>query len=269
MLFFKKKKKAKIGLALGGGGAKGMAELGALKAFEENGIEFDMVSGTSIGSIIGALYANGYTSDDMLALLKSIDISEIKTLVMIKMDTAPVERILERLIGKLTFAELKKPYFCWATNVLTGEGREFSEGHIIKPVTASSAMPPFFKAVEIDGEPYCDGVYANLIPADSLKSRGCDYVVGIDLSTYTVKSKLSGILDLFTYKVPILKDGKEAGYKNADIMLQPDLTGMTALSTDKLDVMYNAGYNEATARMDEIKKKLTELKIFDKKGKRR
>lgn len=264
MFFLKRKKRAKTGLALGGGGAKGMAELGALKAFEENGIEFDMVSGTSIGSIIGALYANGYTSDDMYALLKTIDVGEIKTLIMIKMDTAPVERILEKLVGKLTFDELKKPYCCWATNVKTGEGREFTEGHIIKPITASCAMPPFFKPVNIDGELYCDGVYANLIPADSLKNRGCDYVVAIDLSTYNERTRMSGLLDLITYKVPILKDGKEPGYTNADVMLQPNLKGMTALSVDKLDEMYNAGYNEAMNKMDEIRKKLSELKIIDK-----
>jgi NTE family protein len=84
----KKEKKITLGLALGSGGAKGFAELGALKAFEENGIEFNVVAGTSIGSIVGAFYANGYSSTDIYEMLERVDFSEIKNLFMIKMDTS-------------------------------------------------------------------------------------------------------------------------------------------------------------------------------------
>ena len=81
-----KPKQIKIGLALGSGGAKGFAHLGALKAFEEFGIKFDMIAGTSIGSIVGAFYAEGYSSTDILEMLKRIDFGEITNLFMIKMD---------------------------------------------------------------------------------------------------------------------------------------------------------------------------------------
>ena len=86
-LFRRKPKQIKLGLALGSGGAKGFAEIGALKAFEENGLEFDVIAGTSIGSIIGAFYADGYTSTDINELIKNIDLGDVTNLFMIKMDT--------------------------------------------------------------------------------------------------------------------------------------------------------------------------------------
>lgn len=263
----KNDKRPLIGLALGGGGAKGMAELGVLKALEENGIYFDMVSGTSIGSIIGACYATGYSSGDMQALIRALDFSEIRTLTMLKMSTEPVEFALVKALGDLTFEELKKPFFCYATEIKTGAGREFSEGSIIKPIAASCAMPPFFKPVKIDDKYYCDGAYVNLIPADCLKNRGCKFVLGVDLSVYNEKKKDFSLLDLIGYKVPILGDGKKPGYDNADIMLKPLLKGYTALSVDRLEQMFELGYNEAVWNMPSIKQALKDIGMYDKKGK--
>jgi NTE family protein len=114
--FFKKKpRKVKLGLALGSGGAKGFAELGVLRAFEENGIEFDIVSGTSIGSIIGAFYANGYTSTDIGELLKRVDIGDIKNVFMLKMDMDGLFNVIDKAIGSINIEELKKPFSTVAT----------------------------------------------------------------------------------------------------------------------------------------------------------
>ena len=143
---FKSKKppqKLKLGLALGSGGAKGFAELGALRAFEENGIEFDVIAGTSIGSIIGAFYANGYTSTDIIELLKSVDVSEIKNLFMIKMDTFGLFKQIDKTIGSLNIEDLKKPFRAIATELDTGKEHVFSEGSVASALCASSSYPPF------------------------------------------------------------------------------------------------------------------------------
>ena len=108
-LFRIKPKKLKIGLALGSGGAKGFAELGALKAFEEAGIEFDMVSGTSIGSIIGAFYADGYSVTDISEMLKRVSPSEIINPLMVGMDMGGLKKLLDRELGDKNIEELKKP----------------------------------------------------------------------------------------------------------------------------------------------------------------
>ena len=111
-LFNKNKpRELKLGLALGSGGAKGFAHLGAIKAFEENGIQFDYIAGTSIGSIVGAFYADGYSSTDILELLKRIDFSEFTNLFMTQMDTSLLYKVIKKHLGDLEFNLLPNSFF--------------------------------------------------------------------------------------------------------------------------------------------------------------
>lgn len=259
-LFKKKNKQLKLGLALGSGGAKGLAHIGALKAFEENGIEFSVVAGTSIGSIVGAFYAKGYTSDEIMHLLETVDFKEITNLLMVKMDTLRLEDVLNRYIGDLEFNELKKPFMAVATNQRTGEEFDISSGSVAKALCASSSYPPFFKAVEINGEYYIDGAFTNAIPADLVKQMGADFVVGIDLSAFKKESKLSFLGDILTNVRFDKKEGTEKGYKNADVMLKPDLGNYSPLSFNAFYEMYEIGYNTALNAIPEIKNKIELLK---------
>ena len=224
-----KQRNIKIGLALGSGGAKGFAHLGALRAFEENGIEFDIVAGTSIGSIVGAFYANGYSSVDILELLKRID-----------------------------FSELKKPFKAVATELETGKEKVFESGNVAKALSASSSIPPFFRPVIIDGIKYIDGAYTNAIPADIVKNMGADYVVGIDLSTN--KSKAGIIKMIFpTYKSEV-ENPSAKGYEYSDVMLHPDLNEFSSVSVGAGSFMYDIGYHHALSFVPKIKKDIEELK---------
>ena len=141
----KKERTIKLGLALGSGGAKGYAHLGALKAFEENGIEFDMVAGASIGSIVGAFYCDGYTTTDIEELLKRINYGEIINKLMIKMNTDGMVNVIDREIGYKTIEELKKPYSAVATEIESGDPYIFKSGRVAEATCASSCIPPFFK----------------------------------------------------------------------------------------------------------------------------
>ena len=145
----KEPKKIKLGLALGSGGAKGFAHLGAIKCFEENGISFGYVAGTSIGSIIGAFYADGYSSSDILELLKRVDAGEITNLFMLKMDTSGLFNVINRTLGELTFEELKIPFKAIATNLDSGNEHVFDSGNVANALCASSSMPPFFNTFVI------------------------------------------------------------------------------------------------------------------------
>ena len=115
-MILKFKKKRKIGLALGSGGAKGMAHLGALKAFEEEGIEFDVIAGTSIGSIVGAMYAKGYTSTDTRELIRRLDYKNIAISVLVGGTFNPVRKIISDALGSEDFSDLKKPFAAVATD---------------------------------------------------------------------------------------------------------------------------------------------------------
>ena len=147
----KKPREIKIGLALGSGGAKGYAELGVLYAFEESGIEFDVVAGTSIGGIIGAFYSDGYTSTDVSSLIGNMNFSEIITGLMFGMDTEGLRKVLNRELGGLTFEELKKPFAVVATVFDTGAEKVFSSGNVSEALCASACFLPYFKPVIIDG----------------------------------------------------------------------------------------------------------------------
>lgn len=258
-----KPKKIKIGLALGSGGAKGFAHLGALKAFEENGIQFDIIAGTSIGSLIGAFVAEGYSSTDIFELVKHIDLGEVKNLFMINMDTSGMFKVIDREIGSLNFEEMKKPFRAIATAVETGKEKVFDSGNVARAICASCCMPPFFKPVIIDGVRYIDGAYTNSVPADVVRKLGADYVIGVDLSSHEPKSSL--LSKIFpTYKSDV-KEPWAKGYQASDVMLHPDLREYTSLSINASGQMYEIGYNTAMKMLPQILQDISNLTYKRKK----
>ena len=256
-LFKKNKRKIKIGLALGSGGAKGFAHLGVLRAFEDNRIEVDMVAGTSIGSIVGAFYCDGYSSTDIFEMLKRLDFSEIKNFTMIGMDTFGLFSVVNREIGALNIEELKKPFRAVATEIESGKEFVFDKGCVADAVCASCCIPPFFKPVVINNVRYVDGAYTNSIPADVVKKLGADYVIGVDLKTESSKPKiLSKIFP--TYQTEV-KEPWAKGYEFSDTMIHPDLDGYTSLSFTKGSKMYDLGYQSAIKIIPKIKADLDAL----------
>lgn len=257
-LFRIKPKKLKIGLALGSGGAKGFAELGALKAFEEAGIEFDMVSGTSIGSIIGAFYADGYSVTDISEMLKRVSPAEIINPLMVSMDMGGLKKLLDRELGEKNIEELKKPFVAVATEIESGQEKAFKTGNTATALCASASIPPFFKPVFIDGVRYVDGAYSNSIPANHLREMGANYVVGIDL--YTGDSKPSLLSKIFPTYEPKVENPRKLGYDNADVMLHPDLSGYKSTSFKAASEMFEIGYRHALKFIPKIQEDLSKKK---------
>lgn len=263
-LRFRKREQPEIGLALGSGGAKGMAHLGALKAFEEAGIRFSCVTGTSIGSIVGALYSKGYSSADMAQIVRNLNIREFSKNLRPFADMGFAERFLEEYLEG-DISDLPLPFAAWATDEATNEGVLLDTGKTARAVTASSAIPPFFRGVEIDGRRLCDGAFTNAIPADVCKDMGAQFVIGIDLSAFSrteeEKGRISRMVgSAISAFVPVQykTDSKSRGYAASDIMLKPNLRDYRATDAGRaaMDRMYDIGYEEATARMPEIKEAL-------------
>ncbi len=242
--FLFRKKKFKIGIALGSGGAKGFAHLGALKAFEENGIEFDVIGGTSIGSIVGGFYADGYSATDVYHLISNLNFKEMITGIPYNMDMSGIFSVLNREIGGKSIEELKKPYLAVATDSETMQEVVFTSGRVATAMCSSSCMLPYFKKfVDENGRKLIDGAYLNSIPADRVKEKLlADYVIGIDLSAHAEE----------------VEDGKvnprEKGYEYSDVMLTPNLKEFSPLSIHKRHDMYEAGYLSAMEKMEQIKK---------------
>ena len=179
-----------FGMVLSGGAARGFAHIGVLRAFEENGIEIDCISGSSIGALIGLFYASGKTPDEMMEIAKSIKKSKLKAIGPFHFGTAGldyVEQLLAKHIEQRHFEELRKPLFVCATNFQTGEYRIFNSGEILSALRASTAIPIKYGEQIIDGVVYIDGGMVNNLPVEPLREC-CRTVIGISINPLAYKS---------------------------------------------------------------------------------
>ncbi len=255
------RKRPVLGLALGSGGAKGMAHLGAIKAFEEAGIHFDVVAGASIGSIVGALYAKGYTSADMIQVIESLNRKEFAKNLHPFADLSFAEQFLERYLEG-DISSLALPFAAWVTDGETNEGKMLSSGKTARVITASSAIPPFFRGVDIDGRRYYDGAFSNGVPCEACRTLGADFVLGIDLSAFQKPEEEKGrISRLFGAAIAKMSpvhyndDCRSRGYAQADLMLTPNLLNFRAtdVSREGMDGMFEVGYETARENIEKIK----------------
>lgn len=254
------RRKRTVGIAFGSGGAKGMAHLGAIKAFEEEGIRFNCVAGSSIGSIVGALYAKGFTSEDMIQVVESLNRKQFSKNLRPFADLSFAEAFLDNYLEG-DIPSLPIPFAAWVTDE-NNEGRMITEGKITRVVTASSAIPPFFRGVDLGGRRCYDGAFSNAVPADACRALGADVVIGIDLSAFTKaeeeKSRISRMFGAAIARItPVhyTADHKSRGNESADFMLQPNLKEFRAtdVSREGMDKMFEVGYETAKANMAQIK----------------
>ncbi len=257
--FFKNlfsKKHIKVGLALGSGGAKGGALIGALKAFEEEGIKFDLVAGTSIGSIVGAMYSLGFTSDEMLGFLNNYEIISAKSIVSFAFKGETVESLLNKVLGEKNFEDTLIPFCAVATNLNSGEEVDIKKGNLAKALCASSAMQPFFKPVKIDDELLIDGAYVNAVPADVVKKMGADVIVSVSL-TDNPMNNIEPLNDKFKNHGVKSQDRYHQAVENSDYLFSPDLSRFKSTSVFHISEMYDIGYKNVKSHITELKQVLT------------
>lgn len=247
-----------LALSLGSGGAKGVVHIGAIAAFNERGIKFDMVGGTSIGSVMAALYALNYTPREMLMIIRETGFCKTSTFLDFKFRKKSLKKFLDYAIGDRTFEDLKIPFYCVATDLYTGEQVVLSEGDLNSALAASCAIPPTFEAVEINGKYLVDGAFLNSIPADVLKERGADKVIAIDLSADAPMNYVG--LKILNKKFPnnkVVRGFRNlGGYKYADVMLAPDLEGYGIMNLGRSDELFDIGYETVVKNFDLISEKL-------------
>ena len=266
--FFKRKKsegvqihkKTKIGLALGGGGARGIGHIGVLKAFEELGIKFDYVAGTSAGSIVGALYAQGKSSKEVEELCKNMKKKDMMRGMIPFIKPANTEKLEEQLnkaFGDITvFSEMKIPLQVVCTDLKTGKEIDFDHGNVAKVVSASCAVPGIFTPVVYDDMHLIDGGLRNNVPADVVKKMGANVVFAVDinhlrgtgtesLSTISVLSSTIGIM---------MQSKVDNVMESADLIFEPALETFSPLKLEGIDEMIKIGYDTVMANKDKIEK---------------
>lgn len=181
-----------IGVALGGGFARGLAHIGVLKVLEEEGIPIDFIAGTSVGSVIGAAYASGIGAkelEEIAALVRFKDFSRWTFSRFGIFSNDKMALFLNKILRCKTFEELRIPLAVTATDVVTGEPAVFTSGQLVDPVRASCAYPGMFLPVNVNGRLLVDGLLAHGVPATPLRDMGAEKVVSIFLSAHWVKPK--------------------------------------------------------------------------------
>ncbi|MEM6516787.1 MAG: patatin-like phospholipase family protein [Bacteroidota bacterium] len=281
----------KIGLVLSGGGAKGFAHIGALKVIDSLGLKIDYIAGTSMGAIVGSLYASGYSGKQLDSIFKTLDFDNVINDLLPRSSKTlnersntekyavilPFERFklnlpsaLSRgqnvfgLLSKLMlhvsdvddFNNLPIPFFCIATNVETGQPVMLDSGNLPLSVTASSAFPSLFQPVNIGGELLIDGGVVNNYPIDELKAKGADIIIGVDVqdglaSRGDMVSAVDVLLQINNFRT--IKDMLTKS-KQTDIYIKPDITGFTVIDFSQGKKIIETGKIAAIERIDELKK---------------
>ncbi len=176
--------KHKTGIVLSGGGARGFAHIGVLKALNENGIFPEIISAVSAGSIVGCLYADGHTPDQIYSMMGELDIYKFLRFHRPKFGMLKADGLRKRLDENLSVSnleELKIPLIISATNFTKAQTEYFKSGSIINAVMASSAIPILLKPFMMNGQMYVDGGLMNNLPVEPLEKK-CDYIIGVNVN---------------------------------------------------------------------------------------
>ena len=253
----KLKKYKKIGLAFGGGGARGFALIGVIRAFEEENIKFDYIAGTSIGSIMGAMLAYGLTSEQMQEISSKLRIKDIRKskIPLVPSPTDAIEDIIKNIVGDINIEDLQTPFCAVAVDMKSGCEVDITKGKLSKALAGSCAVPTVFHAVEFEDKLLFDGGLQNTIPADVLRKLGCDAVISVDInSTRGNGTGSTKYFDLIVASVDIMmKSNAIKGYLNSDLIIKPDLKRFKASKIDGMLEMIEEGYKATKAMMPQIK----------------
>lgn len=260
--FFKRKPDSKIkirtkrlALCLGGGGARGFAHIGAVKAFEEMKVDFDMCVGTSAGSIVGALYCAGIDAAEMERYGSGIDLKEVHNgFILMPNDPYKIGALVTKLIGNAKIEDFKKRFYAMAVDLVEAKQVIIEKGNVGEAVSASCAVPMFFRPVIKGREHLSDGGLLNNIPADICRMLGADYVVTVDINpTRGGGTEELGLIDVLKASFSIMSANSSVqGLMHSDVIIAPDLSRFKATSKTGYKEMIELGYEETMKHKDEI-----------------
>lgn len=300
-VFSQEQKRPKIGLVLSGGGAKGFAHIGVLKVLEEAGVKIDYIGGTSMGAVIGGLYASGYNATQIDSIFQATNFNELindfiprssknfyerrndelyaLVLPFSKFKIGIPEALSKgmynyNLLSRITrnvrhikdFNQLPIPFLCIGTNIETGEEVLLNKGNLAQAMIASSAFPSLFSPVEIDGKILVDGGVVNNYPIEEVRKLGADIIIGVDvqdgLLDRTQLKDATKILVQITTLQSIERMKKNIS--NTDIYIKPDISQYGVVSFDKGKEIIRKGEEATFAVYEQIKNIVDESNPYRK-----
>ena len=248
-----------IGVALGGGFARGIAHVGALKVLEQEGIPISIVAGTSVGALIGAAYCSGVTLQELEDMAASIRFSNFARWTLSRCGFASNDRMisfLTRILKVKTFEELRIPLGVTATDFNTGEGVVFHSGSIIDPVRASCAYPGMFLPVQIRGRYMVDGMLSHPVPTRPLREMGADRVLAVHLrGTWANGGAPRHLFDVIGQSFAIAQDAMSSVWRQAaDLVIEPDVAGFAYDDFKRAKDLIRVGEAAMRNAMPEVRK---------------
>ncbi len=300
-------KHKKIGLALSGGGARGIAHIGVIMALEENNIPIDLVAGTSMGSIVGGLYACGYSGEEMRAIVHQLDWNSIfnqkpdprrvlvskrygmlEPLIRLRFKFWDIyipfglnngQRISEELFAltaeanfaaQNNFDSLAVPLRVTAVDIATAELLSLGRGELAQAIHASMSIPLVFSPARVDNRMLVDGGVLDMLPTDIAKQMGADVIIASDLEDlFPLGKEPKHFADVASHTLDItIRELKKKNLKIADVLIEPDLGHHRSSDYSKLDSLIEAGYRAAMAQMDHIRQLIPPQRLQQSSTKR-
>lgn len=248
----------RIGLVLSGGGIRGMAHIGLIKAMQERNIEANSVAGSSIGALIGALYANETSTDEMLQFFKETPLFKYSFFAFGKpgfIDTERYVPILKKHFRENSFSSLKKSLYVVATDMQHGIERVFKDGELIRPLLASAALSPVFSPVVIDDVLYADGGIMNNFPKEYLDKES-DFIIGsnVSIAGELQKKDLRNSIQLASRITGLMVyASSHEKLQQCDLKIEPlALEGIGVLDKKGIEKAFTIGYDAASFALDGI-----------------
>lgn len=251
-------KKYKTGLVLSGGGTRGFAHLGVLKALKEHNIKPDIIAGVSAGSIVGALYADGEDADKALKALTSKRLFGFLEFMIPRSGLVKMtgfQKTLRKNLNSSTFEELKIPLVIFAVNINKATLVRFDQGDLVSAITASSSIPVIFPPVEIKGDYYLDGGVLNNFPVDLIRDE-CETIIGVNVNPIGEFSKIHSLKAIAERAYHISMRNQEAQKeKLCDIYIEPEnIDQFGLLDISKASEIFEMGYEKALLELEQAKR---------------
>ena len=250
---------AGIGLALGGGFARGIAHIGVLKVLEEENIPIRYIAGTSVGALIGAAYCSGISAAELEQVAAKVRFKHIASWTLSRYGFASNQRMigfLNQLLKVKTFEELRIPLAVTATDFSTGEGVVFHSGPLVDPVRASCSYPGMFLPVKIRGRLLIDGMLSHTVPTRPLRQMGADRVLAVHLKgKWTDGEGPRHLFDVIGQCFAIAQEMNSSQWKQAaDLVIEPDVNGYKYDAFEHSAALVRAGEIATRAALPEIRK---------------
>lgn len=256
----------KIGLALGGGAARGFAHVGVIQVLEENGIKPNLVTGTSAGSLVAAIYASGKNGAQLQRVAETMEEAAIADWTlpifsrgMLRGDA--LAKYVNGQVGSKLIEELPMPLGIVATDLNTGNDVLFQRGDTGTAVRASSSVPAVFQPVKISGREYVDGGLVSPVPVAAARRMGADFVIAVDISTPPEGSLTGGTLDILLQTFSIMgKSINRFELREADVVVRPALQGVSSADFGARKRAIEAGRQAMLKMIPELKAALASCK---------